>query len=273
MHDTKTNTNNNLHKHKKQCEEHLQRVAKLYDEKLFKQPSQLEDCPICMIQLPTLESGRTYMSCCGKVICDGCIHAVQSRAAKEEDDVCPFCRTPPPEDEELVQRYEKRLELDDALAIHNMGCHYAEGQLELPQNMAKALEFWHQAADLGHARAYTNIGNAYLDGRGVEVDMKEAVHYWELAAMGGNAEARRNLGINEWEVGNMDRALKHWMIAVKNGDAESLRNIKRVFKDGHATKDDYAKALRSYQVYLDLIKSDQRDKAAAANDSPYYDSG
>ena len=34
---------------------------------------------------------------------------------------------------------------------------------------------------------------------------------------------------------------------------------------GHATKDDYAKALRAYQAYLAEIKSDQRDKAAAAS--------
>ena len=33
---------------------------------------------------------------------------------------------------------------------------------------------------------------------------------------------------------------------------------------GHATKDDYAEALQSYQAYLDEVKSDQRDQAAAA---------
>ena len=43
--------------------------------------------------------------------------------------------------------------------------------------------------------------------------------------------------------------------------------------DGHATNDDYAKALRSYQAYLDEIKSDQRDMAAAAYDQyKYYES-
>ena len=73
------------HKHKKECEEHLQKAAehaaKLHDEKLFKQPPPLEDCPICMIQLPTLDTGRTYNSCCGKTICSGCIHAVYSTAS------------------------------------------------------------------------------------------------------------------------------------------------------------------------------------------------
>ena len=45
------------------------------------------------------------------------------------------------------------------------------------------------------------------------------------------------------------------------------------FSKGHARKDDYAKALRSYQAYLDEINSDQRDKAAAVRDEyKYYES-
>ena len=36
-----------------------------------------------------------------------------------------------------------------------------------------------------------------------------------------------------------------------------------MYKNGHATKDDYAKALRAHQAYLDEIRSDQRDEAAA----------
>ena len=79
------------HKHKKKCEEHLRRVAKLqeeenkraaelHDEKLFKQPPQLDDdCPICFLRLPFLGSGRRYQSCCGKVICSGCIHAMDNK--------------------------------------------------------------------------------------------------------------------------------------------------------------------------------------------------
>ena len=40
--------------------------------------------------------------------------------------------------------------------------------------------------------------------------------------------------------------------------------------NGHATKDDYTKALRAYQAYLVEIKSTQRDKAAAASANYRY---
>jgi len=36
------------------------------------------------------------------------------------------------------------------------------------------------------------------------------------------------------------------------------------------TKDDYAKALRAHQSYLDEVRSDQRDEAAAHSDEYKY---
>ena len=157
--------------------------------------------------------------------------------------------------------------------MHDLGNHYRDGMRGLRPNRAKALELWHRgAAELGHADAYYSIGLAYKNGRGVEVDEKKAIDYFELAAMNGDAMARNNLGCYEWQAGKMDRALKHFMIAVRSGCADSLENIKRLYSRGHATKDDYAKALRSYQAYLEEIKSDQRDEAAAALDHKYYES-
>ena len=88
--------------------------------------------------------------------------------------------------------------------------------------------------------------------------------------MGGDEEARYNLGISEGRAGNMERALKHFMIAAGVGYTESLEKIKQMFLNGHATKDDYAKALLSYQANLVEIKSAQRDEAAAFDDEYKY---
>ena len=269
------------HKHKVACEkrvaelheeqlERKRRAAELHDEKLFKKPPpNNEDCPICMLRLPSLETGSRYRSCCGKEICSGCIHAVEKR---DGVGLCPFCRSPAPKsNEEAVEQNKKRMKVDDALAMHNLGCCYSQGLHGFPQDRAKALELWHQAGELGYAASHYNIGNAYYDGDGVERDMKKAVHYWELAAMGGDATARHNLGNTEGRKGNHDRALKHFMIAVSFGDNDSLEKIKRMFKNGYATKDDYTKALRVYQGNLVEIKSPQRDEAAAAReDFKYY---
>ena len=90
---------------------------------------------------------------------------------------------------------------------------------------------------------------------------------------GGNVAARGNLGVSEYNAGNYDRALKHFMIAVRGGYTLSVKVIQQMHKEGHAAKDHYANALRYHQVYLNEIKSGQRDSAAAAfsdDDYRYY---
>jgi len=251
--------------HKKECK---RRAAELHDEKLFKE-GKSEDCPICMVRLPSLGTGCVYMQCCGKVICRGCTHAVQSRPISKRslEPKCPFCRIPAPtSDEEIINRYKKRADLNDPIGLSELGRMYKEGGFGLPpHNYVKALKFYHRAGELGFSRAYYNIGTAYDQGRGVERDEKKALHYYELAAIGGDVRARHNLGCMEVEAGNMDKALRHFMIAVKGGCNDTLETIRKMVTFGLATKDDYTKALKSHQEYLDEIRSDQRDKAAAAD--------
>ena len=173
--------------HKKECKK---RAAEIHDEKLFKQPPQPEDCLICMLRLPSLDSGRKYYSCCGKVICSGCAYAPvyddQGNIVTEKS--CPFCRTPlPTSDEEMTKQDDKRIKLNDSIAIYNRGCDYDIGKCGFPQDRSKAMQLWHKAGELGCSQAYHNIGCAYETGDGVEIDKEKAKHYYELAAMGRKA--------------------------------------------------------------------------------------
>ena len=253
-------------KHKNECEK---RAAELHDDYLFKQPPPPEDCPICMLSLPPLYTGYKYNSCCGKTICCGCIHAVALR--DEDEQKCPFCRSPAPDtDEEIIKRVKKRMEMNDAEALYNMGCSYAGGLYGIPHDMDKAVKLWNLASKLSHTRACYNLGQAYLLGRGVERDMDKALHYWELAAMRGHADARQNLGGLEYQAGNMDRAVKHYIIAVSFGHTDCLHMMQSMYKGGTAKKDDYAKALRVYQACLNEIKSPQRNEAVVMTAERYY---
>jgi TPR repeat protein len=115
------------------------------------------------------------------------------------EEKCPFCRTTVHVSiEEYSERLQKRGELDDSEATFHLGCStYRDGEFGLPQDYNKALELFVQAGELGHAKAYCNVGYAYANGRGVEKDKKKANHYYKLAAIGGDASARHNLGNNE----------------------------------------------------------------------------
>ena len=164
-----------------------------HEEALFKQPPPNEDCPICFLTLPSLMTGSKYQTCCLKVICSGCIHAVNKM---DGDAKCPFCRVPTPtSDVEIIEREKIRAEMDDANAIYHLGCSYYHGKYGMPQDRVKALKLWHRAGELGCVESYHNIGYAYDHGYGVERDAKKAKHFYELAAIGGIAMARYNLWV------------------------------------------------------------------------------
>ena len=145
------------------------------DEQLFKQPPPNEECPICFLPRPIDEGEITYSSCCGKVICSGCMHAVEPG---KDGHCCPFCRSPAPwSDEEWVDQMKERVEGGDAIAICNLGCLYRDGECGLRQNKGKAVKLFLQAGELGHAGAQCNVGYAYRYGEGVRRDEARAKCY------------------------------------------------------------------------------------------------
>jgi TPR repeat protein len=137
----------------------------------------------------------------------------------------------------------------------------------LQQDYEKSMELRLRAGELGYAALYGNIGHAYYHGEGVERDEKKAKHYYELAAIGGHVVARHNLGCDEGRAGNITRAVKHWMISAEAGDDDSLKAIRQCYMAGHATKDDFEKALRAHKEAKDEMKSEQREAAAAVPDA------
>ena len=121
----------------------------LDDDKLFNQPPPNEECPICMVTLPTHERGSTYYECCGKMICVGCMYSMMTRARKDRPSnvrvpfLCAFCRTPShSSDEDYLKRLHKRIDANDAMAIYILAHHYRHARHGLPQDSAKALELF-----------------------------------------------------------------------------------------------------------------------------------
>ena len=247
--------------HKKACKE---RVDELFDEKLFKQPPPNEDCPICYLRLPSEGVQSTYMSCCGKMLCGGCVYAHVAAAADTEFHKCIFCRTEGPySDEENIERVKTRAEANDALAMVNLGGFYQLGMKGLRQDHAKALELYHKSAKLGHHPAQYNLYACYREGGIVEKDTRKATYHGQLAAMAGNVHARYNLGCAEGKAGNVDRARKHWMISANAGYDLAMKQIQEGYQSGFVTKDDYESTTRAYGNSIDEMKSDDRDRAAS----------
>ena len=219
-------------------------------------------CTICfdLIELPVFENSAIN-ACCMKRVCHGCILAALQRGM---GDRCPFCRTPFPNTNDKASQLamiRKRVDKGDAEAINHLGEKYFYGLLGLAKDVPRAVELWTEAAELGSIEAHVQLGYTYYHGDGVEGDKPRGIYHWQQAAMKGHVSSRHDLGVVEEDNGNNGLAVQHWMVSAKMGDEESLNAIRNMFKDGDATKAQYAEALMGYQDALDEMSSPQREEA------------
>ena len=242
------------------------------DDKLFADPPPNEDCPICMLPIPfstnhdhSSEVSVAFQSCCGKMICTGCIVASAERMKQGTLKIwCPYCRSPINwMSKGLIKRLEKRMKSKNADSFYCLGNRYYKGDLGLTKDINKAMELWSQRAELGSINAHFSLGQLFYQGHGVNIDRNKAIHHWKVAAIGGHEHARVTLGHVEDERGFKDLALKHFMIAAKSGYDEALAEVGKGYKAGHVTKDEYANTLRAHQKTRDEMRSEQRRNAAS----------
>lgn len=225
------------HKHDCCSTKRVLTTAESRDEILFKQPERTHDgdCPICLIPLSIDLNKSTMMACCSKVICIGCDYAIQIREVEDRlDSICPFCREHIPTSQEEADRNRmKRIEVNDPVAIRQMGARYcSEGDYK------SAFQYYTKAAELGDVGAHYELSLMYRDGKVVEKDKEKELYLLEQAAIRGHPFARHNLGCAEWKNDRHDRAMKHFIIAAKLGHDNSLGALKLGFQRGLVSKED-----------------------------------
>ena len=207
----------------------------MHEEALLNEPPLPGDCQICMLPMPLTEGEVQFQSCCGKMICRGCIYAMVEREGVNT--LCAFCRTPDPNSaKECIKRFKKLMGKGNGHAFYTFAGCYAQGGLGMPQDWPKSNELLLKAGGLGCTEAYNKLGSSYHYGDGVESDKKKAMHYYKLAAMNGNVKARYNLGALEVQAGNIKRAMKHFLISARAGEKDSLDAIKSGFRSGSCHK-------------------------------------
>ena len=82
----------------------------------------------------------------------------------------------------------------DSKALFEIGNNYMDGR-GVSNDFAKAAEWYNLAAERGFAPAQYRIGNFYEKGLGLTRDLAKAKTYYQLAAEQGNASAMHNLAV------------------------------------------------------------------------------
>lgn len=131
-------------------------------------------------------------------------------------------------------------------ALYMLGMMYSKGD-GVDQDMNRALEMWHKAADEEHPAAMGLLGRAYMEGKmGFEKDAASGLVLLEKAANGGNTPSSVYLG-NIYAKGagveqDMARAMKWYEQAASAGDAHAQYIAGLAYLEGSGVPVNEAKA-------------------------------
>ena len=116
----------------------------------------------------------------------------------------------------------------------------------MPQDYAQSVHWWRKAAEQGHVDAQSNLGWAYLNGRGVPQDDAQAVHWYRKAAEQGHANAQFALG-KAYEYGKgvpqeYSEAVRWYREAAEQSDANAQMYLGAAYFSGHGVPQDRVEA-------------------------------
>ena len=258
-------------------------VKKLQEElegaDLFAPLPPTEDCPICLVPLPRVESRSLYKSCCGKTICMACVEESKAalkvtnekNAAKSKPlvpNVCPFCRAPNPSSyQEVMLRLEARKSLNDSDAVECLGHTFFYGTYGQVEDKMKALDYFIQATELGSQNSPADISAFYRKGTLISQEMEKAALFAKVAAIRGSIQGRHDAGAFEYNAGNHELGIRHWKIGAEGGSQISLNSLRDIYNaDGKMpgkefiSKDDLDNLYRDCHEVQMEINSDERKK-------------
>ena len=242
--------------------------AETADIDIFAPLPEREECPICMIPLPLIDSEIRFMTCCGKSLCMGCtiknILSDMKKGTPSDKRKCAFCRLPISKNN--MKALKKLMKNNNPEAFMAMAQEYKSGE-DVFQSDTKALEMYAHAAELDLANAFDHIGYSYREGILVEQDTSKALVFYEIAAKKGSLMAHQYLASFHVKNGNIDISIRHLTVAASAGDQDSMDLLMKAYKDKLLSKEELTQTLRAFQEAKDLMKSEDRDTARLLEES------
>ena len=167
--------------------------------------------------------------------------------------------------EHNYQKFKKNLEIDKKL--YHLGYFYDQKSFQENEKInyiEKAIYYYTLASDYGEINAQRRLekslvnegkiinaqrrlGQIYLDGDYVSVDIKKSIHYFTLAAEKGCVVSQLSLGQLYFEgkhvLRDIDKAIHFFTMAANNKDVISMNNLGYIYLTGQYVRPDIDKAL------------------------------
>ena len=188
-------------------------------------------CPLCRSELPPGLKQVFHTVVCRWIV-------LGRRLCDVQDIVCPFIPLTSndiTEMDEVLRMAQEAADKGYLSAQIFLGQVFDIGQ-GVPQDHAKAVEFYQMCADQGLAEAQCSLGLAYSKGRGIEEDHAKAVDYFRRAANQGLAEAQYSLGVaysnGQGVEKNFDKAVELWGESADQRYAQAQYNLGIAYSKG-----------------------------------------
>ncbi|MDO1580871.1 tetratricopeptide repeat protein [Rhizobium oryzicola] len=141
-----------------------------------------------------------------------------------------------------VQQPEQAMSAYETAVQHNYSAAKVNFGMLLGRLGDAQAEFkmYSEAAQTGNVLAAYNLGVAYRDGLGTDVDGKKAIEWFEKAAAGGDDTAAFNLGVM-YDDGQLipednQMAIAWYDVAAKRGNADAMINLGLMYESGEGIK-------------------------------------
>ena len=123
------------------------------------------------------------------------------------------------------------------------------------KNVAKAVQYYTKAAELGHRDAQYILGTMYIAGDETEPDYGKMIKWYTRAAENGQSDAQLGLGLvylhGNFAEKNEPEAVRWLRMSAENGNSEAQERLAECCKDGTGMEKDLAEAEMWYRKLID----------------------
>jgi TPR repeat protein len=151
-----------------------------------------------------------------------------------------------------LDRARAGAEKGEPKALYSLGkrCEKGDG---MPQDYARAAEYYRQSAEKGFAFAQTDLAALYMKGSGVTQDYNRAAYWYRKAAENGDAVAQYAMGILYTEgqgvLADMQEALRWYHRAAEQNQTDAILALGDSYLNGSGgIPIDFKLALKWYQI-------------------------
>lgn len=154
-----------------------------------------------------------------------------------------------PDYEQALKYYQMAADLNDKVAINNLGSLYYSG-IGTKRDVKKAAELFDKAVSLGNSEAGLNLAFIYLSGMGLPKDYNKAIEYFQKSAEAGNSTAKFMYGYALYRGFVVEKDLSKAFVNIKDAadakydDAQYI--LARMYLYGEGVTKNYNNTVRYY---------------------------